>query len=147
MAAILDWGRPFPSSKVDWMWELPNGGGLTHKSMKEFHEDDAGAANTANTSNAQDIEQRAQRILTGMGYHHDILEIDDRHIPTNKSDMWHSWNLGATEPTGNFVHVEPWMDRFKMLPDKRIGGLPRPPIEVARIVSKGGVFRNGQWRL
>jgi hypothetical protein len=25
MAAILDFGRPFPSSRVDWMLELPDG--------------------------------------------------------------------------------------------------------------------------
>ena len=124
------------------MFELPNGGGLTHKSMKEFHE----GANAENSPEA--IEQRAQEILSGMGYHHDILEIDDRHIPTNRLNMWHDWNLGVREPSGDFVRVESWMDRFKMLPGQDgIGDLPRPPIEVARMISKGAVFRDGEWRL
>ena len=39
------------------------------------------------------------------------------------------------------------MERFKMLPDRKPGELPRPPAEVARIVSQGGVFRDGEWRL
>jgi hypothetical protein len=43
-----------------------------------------------------------------MGYHHDVLEIDDRHIPTNREDMWHNWNLGAKKPSGDFVSVQPW---------------------------------------
>jgi len=47
-------------------------------------------------------------LLLGMGYHHDVLEIDDRHIPTNREDMWHNWNLGAKKPSGDFVSVQPW---------------------------------------
>jgi hypothetical protein len=82
-----------------------------------------------------------------MGYHHDVLEVDDRHIPTNRDNMWHSWNLGEESPRGDFVHMQSWMEKFKMLPGQKVGELPRPPIEVARIISKGGVFRDGDWRL
>ena len=139
MAAILDYGRPWPTSRVDWMYEMPDGG-LTHNGMREYHEGGGGEI-------TWDVEEKAQGICTGMGYHHDVLEIDDRHIPTDREDMWRSWNLGATRPSGDWVRVQPWMEKFNMLPGRKEGELPRPPIEVARIVSQGGAFRDGEWRV
>ena len=55
-------------------------------------------------------------------YHHDLLEIDDRHIPTDREDMWRSWNLGATKPSGDWVRVQPWMEKFNMLPGRKLQG-------------------------
>ena len=74
-----------------------------------------------------------------------MLEVDDRHIPTGRvDDMFESWNLGRTEPRGDFVRVQPWMERFKL---KEEGAQPTPPLEVARIIANGGTFREGEWRL
>ena len=73
-----------------------------------------------------------------------VREIDERHTPTDRSDMFHDWNMGRIPARGDFQYYEPWMEKYKM---KTKEESYKPPIEVARIISQGGVFQDGAWRI
>ena len=93
--------------------------------------------------------------LAGLCYaDHDVLEIDDRHRPTNREEggMWEEWNLGEERPRGNIVETPPWWETYKMHSEEEGEGrgsaavTPRPPRELAERLSRGAVYRDGEWR-
>lgn len=118
-------------------------GGLTMR-VKGYEEGGAAVA-----ASAQHVRQAAvQSILPYLMYHHDVLEIDDRHRPTHDdaSDMFDEWNLGRFEPTGDVVPMPPWWERFHVYPKCTVGG-PRPPRDLALLLSKGAVLRDSEWQI
>lgn len=78
-----------------------------------------------------------------------VLEIDERRRPTNRSNMFAEWNLGAKPPVGNIVEEEPWWVKYKVYPDWVGDGTdrPRPPYELAERLKVGAVFnaQTGEW--
>ena len=145
VAAISDFRRAWPSSRLEWMVETDAGLTMRVKGHAE-------GGDTVGEASQRVRDGDIRSILPSLMWHHDVLEIADAHQPTNR-DMWTEWNLGKEPPRGDIVVVDPWWVTYKMHPGwgERAGGAgsapppPQPPRELAGMLSKGAVLRDGEW--